>query len=57
MMVRTTDADEAAASDLVDGGRRESSAGGASGGGPRLRMRLPPRGVREWRRARNWEVG
>ena len=33
MMVRTTDADEAAASDLVDGGRRESSAGGASDGG------------------------
>ena len=44
-------------SDLVDGGKRESLAGGASGGGQRLRMRLPPCGVREWRHARNWEVG
>ena len=32
---------------LVDGGNWDSAAGGASGGGRRLRVRLPPRGVRE----------
>ena len=47
MTVRTTDADEAPTSDLDDGGKWESAAGGDSGGGQRLRMRLPPREVRE----------
>ena len=32
---------------LVNGGKWDSAASGVSGGGRRLRVRLPPRGVRE----------
>ena len=48
MTERTTDTDGAPTTELVDGGKRESAAGGASRGGQRLRLRLPPLGVREW---------